>query len=595
MNPRGLRAVIRDGWRLAAPYYKSEERVSAWVLLISIIVLNLGLVGMNVILNFWNGAFFDSLQNKDQAAFINLLLTWRPGEFSFSLSDAKSFMPGFIMIAVVYIVVAIYATYLMQWLQMNWRRWMTERLLSNWLSDRAYYTIGLQTLAATASNTPPPTDNPDQRISEDIRGFTEDTLRLGISLMRNVVTLITFSQILWTLSGIITVFGVQVPGYMLFVAIAYAIVGTTLTHLIGRPLARIEFEKQRYEADFRYALVRVRENAEGVALYNGEASERAGLLDRFANVVMNWRQYMSRTKKLNALVAGYEQVASIFPIAVASPRYFSGEIALGGLTRISGAFARVQGALSWFLEAYQSLAVWRATVDRLTGFQHATANARSLAGGGVQTRTGQPGAIALEGVTLGLPDGRTLLSSSNSTFPAGQSTVISGRSGSGKSTLFRALAGIWPFGRGTVTRPPGTQLFLPQRPYIPLGTLRRAVTYPADMAAYPDAAIKQALADAGLGALTSELDAEQPWAQRLSGGEQQRLAIARALLLRPDWLYLDEATASLDPESEAHLYGVLRQQLHGTTILSIAHRGEVARWHDDALVLREGTLEPAQR
>jgi vitamin B12/bleomycin/antimicrobial peptide transport system ATP-binding/permease protein len=601
---QSLGAVLRDAWRLTKPYFNSEERWSARLLLLAVVVLNLSLVGINVVLNFWNGAFFDTLQNKDGAGFAALLLTWRPGVPSLRLSDPASFMPGFVMIAVVYIAVAIYATYLLQGLQMNWRRWLTERLLESWLSDRAYYTIGLQSAGEQSGARPEDasgrrvgTDNPDQRIAEDCRSFTADTLRLGVSLMRNVITLLSFAQILWTLSGVITLFGVLVPGYLLLVAIVYAVVGTWLTHLVGRPLARIEFEKQRYEADFRYALVRVRENVEGVALYGGEALERGSLLDRFSFVVMNWRQYMSRTKKVNALVAGYEQVASIFPLAVASPRYFSGEIALGALTRISGAFSRVQGALSWFLEAYQDLAVWKATVDRLSGFDRAVTAARGLASGGVRVReegAGEgAGELALDDVRLALPDGRVLLEGASMRFVPGESTVVTGRSGSGKSTLFRAIAGIWPFGTGTVRRPRGRVLFLPQRPYLPLGTLRRAVTYPADPASVPDAAVREALAAAGLGALAGELDAEQSWAQRLSGGEQQRLALARALLLKPDWLFLDEATASLDPEAEAELYQMLRERLPGTTIVSIAHRAEVARWHERRLALRDGGLRAA--
>ena len=339
--------------------------------------------------------------------------------------------------------------------------------------------------------------------------------------------------------------------------------------------------------------MRVRENAEGIALYAGERSERLGLLDRFASIVGNWHQYMNRTKLLNALIAGYEQVAGIFPFVVASPRYFAGEIMLGGLTRIAGAFSQVQNALSWFVEAYASLAIWRATVGRLASFQDAVAAAHALAGGGVRVRAGEANEIALQDVTLGLPDGRSLIEHAGLTVPAGRSTVVSGRSGSGKSTLFRAIAGIWPFGKGAVGRPPGRMLFLPQRPYIPLGTLREAVTYPAAPGTVPDEAVRQALDDAGLAALAGELDEEQPWAQRLSGGEQQRLAVARALLQRPDWLFLDEATASLDPEGEAELYAKLRERLPGTTILSIAHRGEVARWHDDRLVMREGELREA--
>ena len=444
MNPRGLRAVIRDGWRLAAPYYKSEERVSAWVLLISIIVLNLSLVGMNVVLNFWNGAFFDSLQNKDQAAFINLLLTWRPGTLSVALSDPRPrSCPGFIMIAVVYIIVAIYATYLMQWLQMNWRRWMTERLLSNWLSDRAYYTIGLQTLAAHCkqyARRPPTT--PTSASARTSGASPRTRLRLGISLMRNVVTLITFSQILWTLSGVITVFGVQVPGYMLFVAIAYAIVGTMLTHLVGRPLARIEFEKQRYEADFRYALVRVRENAEGVALYNGESSRarrpaRPLRQHRHELAAIHVAHQEAQCTRRRLRAGGQASSRSPSPRRATSPVRSRSAASPVSPAPLPGCRARCP----WFLEAYQSLAVWRATVDRLSGFQHATAGARALAGGGVQTRVGSDGALALDGVTLELPNRDVLLAGSHQKFPTGHSTVISGRSGSGKSTLFRAPRG----------------------------------------------------------------------------------------------------------------------------------------------------------
>ena len=376
---------------------------------------------------------------------------------------------------------------------------------------------------------------------------------------------------------------------MLFIAVVYAVVGTWLTHLVGRPLAALEFQRQKTEADFRFNLIRVRENAEGVALYAGERSENRGLLARFATIVDVTWAVMRRKKKLNALITGYAQVAAIFPIVVASPRYFAGEIALGALMRIAGAFAQVQDALSWFVNSYAQLAVWKATVDRLTSFNAAVAIARRLAEGGVRTREGGD-AITLDDVQLALPDGRVLLDQSGDLVPRGRSSVVTGRSGTGKSTLFRAIAGIWPFGHGTVELPRGTVLFLPQRPYIPLGTLREAVTYPTEPGAIDDAAVHQALDDAGLGALAPELDQDQPWAQRLSGGEQQRLAIARALLLRPDWLFLDEATASLDPEAEADMYRMLRDRLPQTTILSIAHRPEVKRWHDTELTLRGGEL-----
>ena len=578
MKP-GLGSVLRDAWRLTWPYFRSEERWTAGILLGAILALNFLIVRVNVLLNSWNGAFFDSLQNKNYDDFINLLLFWK--------TDDAGFMPGWILIIAVYLPVAIYRTFLTQWLQIRWRRWMTDRTLNDWLSDRAYYTIGLQQIAGQ-----PATDNPDQRIADDIRSFTSDTLRLFLNLIKTIATLISFAFILWSLSGSITLLGVTIPGYLLFIAILYAIFGTAVTHWVGNPLAGIEFRKQKAEADFRFALVRVRENAEGIALYAGERSETRSLLERFAAIIVNWRQYMTRTKYLNALIVVYEQAGSIFPIVIASPRYFTGQITLGGLTRISGAFSQVQSALSWFVDFYAELAVWRANVDRLTGFRNAVIAARALAEGGVRIAPGGAD-LVLRDVTLDLPGGRNLLAGAALTLPQGRSTVISGRSGSGKSTLFRAMAGLWPFGGGTVERPPGSYLFLPQRPYIPLGTLRQAVTYPSLPGTIGPDAVQQALTDAGLDALIPELDTEQPWAQRLSGGEQQRLAVARALLLKPDWLFLDEATASLDPEGEADLYQALRTRLPGTTIISIAHRGEVAKWHDQRLVFRPGSLEAA--
>lgn len=576
---RDLGQFLRAAWRFASPYFWSEERWAARLLLASIVALNLVLVGLQVVLNFWNGAFYDSLQNKDWDAFISLLLVGRFGE--------GGFMPGFTVVATVYILVDIYRTYLNQWLQIRWRRWLTARLTGDWLSDRAYYRIGVMGDPAGKG-----TDNPDQRIADDLRNFVEDTLLLGLGLLRNVVTLFSFVSILWTLSGAVTFFGVTVPGYMVWVALLYAIVGTWLTHLVGRPLAMLNFQKERVEADFRYSLVRLRENAEGVALYGGEAEERRFLGQRFMAVVGNWWQIMQRTKLLNSLISGYEQVASIFPFVVAAPRYFAGEIQLGGLMRTASAFNRVQDALSWFITAYASLAAWRATVDRLTSFDAAVHAARALSDKGASVQTGEPGPIRLEDVTLQLPDGSRLIEGAHLVFPPGESTVIAGRSGTGKSTLFRALAGIWPFGSGRIARPPGTYLFLPQRPYIPLGTLRHAVTYPASHDAHDDEAIARALHDAGLDAFAGRLDEQENWSQRLSGGEQQRLAVARALLLRPDWLFLDEATASLDPEGEAEIYRTLRARLPGTTLISIAHRPAVAGFHDRRLVFRRAPGVP---
>jgi len=568
-----LRLFLHDIWRLSRPYYRSEEKWSAWSLLISIVALRLLLVGMTVILSFWNREFFNSLQDKNFSAFFELLFIYR--------RTPSGFMPGFCEIAAVYILVAVYYTFLSQWLQIRWRRWLTVRFLDEWLADRAYYRISLTTDRAAVG-----TDNPDQRIAEDIRDFVDNTLTLGISLLANVITLVSFLGILWGLSGTITLFGVSIPGYMVWVALLYAIVGTWLTHLVGRPLASLRFRQQRVEADFRYSLVRVRENMEGIALYNGEAEEKGLLGHRFHSVIGNWWAIMQRTKMLNALTAGYEQVAVIFPFIVAAPRFFSGAIPLGGLTQTAGAFGRVQDALSWFISQYPNLAQWHAIVERLTTFHRAVVAARAAFGTGLALADAPDGSVQMRDATIELPNGAKLLTGADLVLEPGHSVVISGRSGSGKSTLFRALAGIWPFGEGRVQRPVERCLFLPQRPYIPLGSLRHVITYPHAHDTYSREDIARALTDAGLAQFVPRLDRDETWAQQLSGGEQQRVALARALLAKPDWLFLDEATASLDPEAEAELYRTLKQRLPNTTLVSIAHRPSVAAFHDRHFVLR---------
>jgi putative ATP-binding cassette transporter len=587
LSIRGVGKFMSDAWRLAAPYFKSEERWSAWGLLLLVVVLSLSMVGMNVVLNFWNRAFFNALQDKDWNSFIGLLFLYK--------RTPSGIMPGFCAIVFVYIVVSVYRAYLNQWLQIRWRRWMTSRFLDDWLADRAYYRISLGN--GSGQDAAPGTENPDQRIAEDLRDFIGDSLvgtrgilSLGLDLMSNVVTLFSFLSILWTLSGSITILGIDIPGYMVWVALLYSIIGTWLTHLVGRQLAMLNFRKQRVEADFRFALVRLRENMEGVALYGGEAEEKRGLTTRFTAVVVNWWALMKRTKALNSLIAGYGQIAGIFPIVVVSPRFFSGALTLGDLTQTADAFGNVQGAMSWVVDAYSSLAVWRATVERLATFQNAIDAARAAARTeGVRGGPSPDDSFRLDDVTLALPGGETILAHTAMVLPRGRSVVLSGRSGSGKSTLFRAIAGIWPFGSGRVLRPDGSVLFLPQRPYLPLGTLRHAVAYPSDATMFEDATIRQALHDVGLDNIADRLDHEDNWSQRLSGGEQQRLAIARALVIRPDWLFLDEATASLDPESEAIVYAAIQQRLPATTIVSISHRPSVNTLHDRRLVFERSS------
>ena len=559
-------AFLRAVWILARPYWFSQERWAARGLLLAIISLDLGLVFINVLLNEWNNLFYNSLQERDAAVFTEQII-----RFSF--------------LAAIYIVMAVYNLYLNQMLHIRWRRWLTENYLKDWLAEQTYYRLSFNT---------PPTDNPDQRIADDIRIFVSLTLSLSLGLLSALVTLGSFLAILWELSGALTLpdwaGGWAVPGYLVWVALLYAIVGTALTHWIGKPLSQLNFDQQRYEADFRFSLVRLRENAEGVALYGGEADESRAFRLRFGSVVRNWWSIMRCQKRLTWFTSGYAQVAVIFPYVVVAPRYFSGAIQLGGLMQTASAFRQVQESLSWFIDFYVKLAEWRATVERLTGFQSAIAATHAATHQASSLHRDHSAAAALicDALTLTRPHSLTHsgtpLLQADLHIPAGARVLISGASGSGKSTLFRALAGLWPFGSGAIHLPAGARLlFLPQKPYLPIAPLRSVVTYPAGESGFDDTHVHEALCACGLPALAEDLDATAHWEQCLSPGEQQRIAFARALLLRPDWLFLDEATSALDAGWESTLYQLLRQRLPDTTVISIGHRASLTAFHDQHL------------
>ncbi|PWC34532.1 ABC transporter ATP-binding protein [Azospirillum sp. TSO35-2] len=561
------RAFLADVWRLTKPYWFSDEKWAARGLLAAIIGLNLGAVFMEVWFTQINADIFNALQDKDEGAFVHALLMFGG-------------------LALVFIAVAVYRLYLNQMLQIRWRRWLTERYLGDWLENQTYYRLNF-------ANTG--TDNPDQRIAEDLRSFVQLTLSLSLGFLTNIVSLVSFLAILWSLSGSVTIpgLGIDLPGYMVWVALVYAVAGTWITHRIGKPLARLSFDQQRYEADFRFALVRLRENAESVALQQGEAQEARGFNDRFARVVANWWALMRTQKRLVWFTSGYGQVAVIFPLLVAAPRYFSGALPLGSLMQTSQAFGQVQSALSWFIDAYVNLADWHATTSRLTGFHHAVAAVRAAnrAHAGVERTEAADGALTLDGLALTLPNGGTPLVRADLTVGAGERVLITGPSGSGKSTLLRAIAGIWPFGRGRVRLPAGGTngpgaMVLPQKPYLPIGSLHAAVTYPAAPQAFDADTVRAVLDAVGMAGFADRLHEEDHWTQRLSGGEQQRVAIARALLHKPDWLYLDEATSACDPETEERLYGLLRDRLPGTTLVSVGHRSSLAAFHDRKLTVR---------
>ena len=414
-----------------------------------------------------------------------------------------------------------------------------------------------------------------------------------LDLLSTVVTLVSFVGILWSLSGPITfvLAGTlfEVPGYLVWIALIYATIGTWLTHRIGRPLVKLHYDQQRFEADLRYSLVRFRENAEGIALYHGEADEKRNFVDRFRGVMENWWEIMRWRRRLGSFTYSYGQAAVVFPYLVVAPRFFSGAIQLGDLMQAVSAFTQVQSSLSWFVDVYTRLAEWKATVDRLIGFHNAIVRVRAEAQavpGVAQVRSDDAG-IALDGVRLELPDGRVLVESASERFLPGEALLVMGPSGIGKSTLFRAIAGIWPYGNGRVLVPKQARvLFLPQKPYLQVASLRDVMCYPQWSGRFDDAELRSLLADCGLPHLAGRLDEQHNWALELSVGEQQRIGFCRALLRKPDWLMLDEATSALDAESEAQLYGMLKTRLPNMTIVSIGHRPQLVSFHERRLELQ---------
>ena len=570
-------------WRLARPYFFSEDRWAGRILLGAVIALELLIVAINVMLNQWNNRFYNALQERNWDNFVWELLF-------------------FCALAAAFIVLAVYKLYLNQWLQIRWRRWMTRQYLDRWLADANHYRMQLLGDAA---------DNPDQRISEDINLFIDRTLTLTVGLLSAIVTLLSFIVILWTLSAAapLLLFGTSfvIPGYLVWAALLYAMVGTALTHLVGWPLVGLNFRQQRFEADFRFNLVRVRENSEQIALLRGESDEREQLLNRFGRVVGNFMQIMLRTKKLTFLTASYTQVATIFPFIVISPAYFAGTIQLGGLMQTASAFTSVQTALSFFVDAYRQLAEWRAVIARLDGFNVAVESAQAAAtakpGIEVVSHTGKD-AIRIDDLVVRLPQGGTLVAADDLVIAAGERVLVTGSSGAGKSTLFRAIAGTWPFGAGTIHVPKGAKVMtLPQRPYFSIGTLAAAVTYPAEPGTFSTEVLAEVITAVGLPALAGRLTEEAHWNRMLSLGEQQRLGIARAILQAPDYLFLDEATASLDESAEAAIYRLLDERLQHTTIVSIGHRSTLSAFHGRGIALvrdgdfhrmREAGLAPAE-
>lgn len=554
-----------SSWGLIAPYWKSNDKWMARGLLASVVILALGMVYLNVLFNDWNRDFYNALENKNFPVFKEQL--WQ-----------------FSLLAFIFILVAIYKIYLTQALEIRWRSWMTNQYMKDWLDNQSYYRIEQSGSA----------DNPDQRIAEDLKFLTSGSLSLSLGLLSSVVTLISFIGILWSVSGPISFMLFEkewmLPGYMVWFALFYAGLGSILVAWIGKPLVQQNFNQQKFEANFRFGLIRIRENAEAVALYRGEQEEQHELEGHFKEIRKNWWAIMKTTKKLNVASTFYSQFAVIFPFLVGAPRYFSGAITLGGLMQISSAFGQVQSALSWFIDAFGQLAEWKASVNRLSSF-HSTILALQKQESGINITHNNVGAILIEQVSLELPSGIKLTEKFDAIIHDGERILVSGPSGCGKSTLFRAMADIWPYGDGTIEIPAAKKLlFLPQRSYLPINTLKAAINYPSSATAYKELAIIHYLDLCKLSHLIPKLNENDNWSQRLSPGEQQRLAFVRALLHRPDVLFLDEATSALDAETEKELYELVIQELPEAAIISIAHRASVASYHT-----RHWRFEPVEQ
>jgi putative ATP-binding cassette transporter len=588
--------VVRSITRIADRYFDADdkgvaniwpfarftayERRIATAMVVFLVVINQAQVAISVRLSFFNRDWFNAIQARDEATFWNLLLwVFTPWAFIYVLSAIVEFVVQSMLI-------------------IRWRRWLTEQYIGRWLDGSTHYRMGL--LNADA-------DNPDQRIAEDVNRFIDGgsvgygIYSYSILLIATLSSLVSFSIVLWDLSSNFTIPGttILVPGFLFWVALIYAAIGTLITHLIGRPLVALYFDRQRYEADFRFSLARLREYAEQVALLGGERAEQSSLRGRFGAIIGNYLSIVQRRKRLLAFTASYGQLSPIIPYVFTAPFYFAEKIQLGVMTQTAGAFGRVEGALTFFVTYYTSLADFKAVLDRLTSFDTAIDKARTIDRDPPRIAVSGQGSnsIDIDGLGALLPDGRPVVAASALSLKAGQSTLLTGPSGSGKSTLFRVLSGIWPFGSGDVRVPEGAKiLLLPQKPYLPQGTLRGAVTYPAPAGSYSDVEIVEALIAARLPNLVERVGEEDSWSQRLSGGEQQRVAIARALLAKPDWLFLDEATAALDEDLEEQIYRVLAEKLPGTTVVSIGHRSTLLRFHERRIHMErrpDGTFAPA--
>ncbi len=553
--------------RLTRLYWSSPDAPKGAAILAGTVALEFGAVYGTVLLSGAQRGIFDAFQNQDMMGFSKSIAT-------------------FLALTLVFVLVATYRIYMRQALEIRWRHWLTNHYLARWIDSQAYCQMELHRKAA---------DNPDQRIAEDVRDYVASALGLSLSLLSAVATLVSFAGILWALSGDWgfefrgTHF--QIPGLMMWVAIAYAVIATLITHRVGRSLIPIQYDRQRFEADFRYTLVRFRENVEAVALAKGEDGERRSAMNRFDRVVGNFWSLIRAQRNLTLVTTGIGQTNSIIPYVMAAPLFFAGKLTLGSVVQTNIAYGQVSGALVWFVNAYGEIANWRASVERLVTFDEeiGAACTEVAPAEGVHVDRSGDEELRLDHVRLTRPDGHVLVENASAVIRRGDRVALIGPMGAGKRTLLRAIAGIWRFGNGRIAVPAEAKtLFLTQQPYLPIGTMRDAVAYPKAGDEFDDDAIRAALTQVGLAAFASRLDESAHWQQQLSAGEEQRLAFARVLLQKPEWVFLDKATSALDEESERRIYATLHEVLPHTAIISIADRPSVVQQHDRSWTLVPG-------
>jgi len=556
----------RQFWRLSGMYFIPRGRTwLSWRPILTVallLLLTVAAVRLDVVLSYQGNGMFTAMQELDAPAF------WR-------------FILIFGILATINVVLVLITYYIGQAQIIHWRLWLNQRMVGDWMSGAAYHRGRFVTTAV---------DNPDQRIQQDITSYTSDSQSLALGAVSSVVTLVSFTIILWSLSGPLTVFGLQIPRAMVFLAYLYVIIATVFAIRIGRPLIRLNFLNELLTASYRYALVRIRDNSENIAFYRGEQVENAGLMTRFAAVIANTWAIVFRSIKFQGFNLVISQIAVVFPIVIQARRFFSQEITLGDVTQTATAFGQVEGALSFFRLAYDDFASYRASLNRLTGLLDANEEARALPAPVIEEREA---GLGIRDLDVRLPDGRSILTDLDLDIPGGQALVVKGPSGSGKTTLLRTLAGLWPYVEGTISRP-GLEhvLFCAQQPYLPLGSLRTALAYPAPAESLAEDVAVETLRSIQLGQLAERLDLEADWSKTLSPGEQQRLAFGRILIARPSLVFLDETTSALDEGMEHALYERVREQLPDCTLISVGHGGTLDRMHTNELTLvGDGTWE----